>query len=196
MEGAALRVVRASDQQRVRWRNDGGWTRDVACHSPYGHDFSWRISIADVETNGPFSRFDGFDRLLVLIGGAGMDLVCTDGGERMRLRPGTQRARFAGEVAITAELLDGPTTDFNAIWDRLRFSLREHDDWRDRTIAGRDGSIVVVHVLLGEVETDSGVVGVAGDTMIDESGGAIGLMGDGEAIVIVLDRLLDAEQTD
>ncbi|MCY7300693.1 MAG: HutD family protein [Ilumatobacteraceae bacterium] len=191
-----MRVVRAADQPRIRWRNDGGWTRDVARDSTLGHDFSWRISIADVEADGPFSRFDGFDRLLVLLGGVGMDLVCTDNGELMQLRPTATRARFAGEVAITAGLLDGPTTDFNVIWDRSRFSLKDYVDWRDRNIGGRDGSVVVVHVLSGSVETDVGVRGVAGDTMIDESGLVIRLIGDGEAIVIVLDPLVDGNQGD
>jgi len=190
-----MRVVRAADQPRIRWRNDGGWTRDVARDGPQERGFSWRISIADVEADGPFSRFDGFDRLLVLLDGAGMDLVCADNGEVMRLRPTATRARFAGELAITAELLEGPTTDFNVIWDRSRFSLHEHDDWRDRTVGGRSGCIVVIHVLSGEVETDLGVRGVAGDTLIDESGRAIRLVGDAASIVLVLDPL-DENQSD
>ncbi len=190
-----MKVVRVADQPRIRWRNDGGWTRDVARDSPHEHGFSWRVSIADVEADGPFSRFEGFDRLLVLLDGIGMNLVCTDNGEVMQLRPTATRARFAGEVAITAELLDGPTTDFNVIWDRSRFSLEECNDWRDRSIGGRDGSVVVVHVLSGSVETDARVNGIAGDTMIEENGLAIRLAGDAEAIVVVLDRLVDANQS-
>ncbi|HQZ33179.1 MAG TPA: HutD family protein [Ilumatobacteraceae bacterium] len=191
-----MRVVRAADQPRIRWRNDGGWTRDVARDSPREHDFSWRISIADVEVDGPFSRFDGFDRLLVLLEGAGMDLVCIADGTTMELRPKARSARFAGETAITAELLDGATTDFNVIWDRSRFSLLEHDDWRNRTIGGGDGSIVVVHVLSGAMENDRGVRGVAGDTMIDDSGRATRLGGDAEAIVVVLQPLANANHVD
>lgn len=191
-----MKVVRAADQPRIRWRNDGGWTRDVARDSPGEHDFSWRISIADVEVDGPFSHFDGFDRLLVLIEGVGMDLVCIADGTTMQLRPNARRARFAGETAITAELLDGATTDFNVIWDRSRFSLLEHDDWRSRTIGGSDGSIVVVHVLSGAVETNAGVRGVAGETMIDDSGRVTRLAGDAEAIVAVLEPRGNANHND
>jgi len=191
-----MKIVRAADQPRVRWRNDGGWTRDVASDSPHTPNFSWRISIADVEADGPFSRFDGCDRLLVLLEGAGMDLVCIENGERMQLRPSATWARFAGEVAIAAELLDGPTTDFNVVWDRSRFSLQEREDWRDRTIGGRGGCIVVVHVLSGSLESDAGGRGVAGDTLIEDSGCAVRLIGDGDAIVVVLDSLFDANQSD
>jgi len=191
-----MKVVRAAEQPRIRWRNNGGWTRDVARDSSQEHDFSWRVSIADVEADGPFSRFEGFDRLLVLLDGVGMDLVCTESGEVLQLRPAATRARFAGEVAITAGLLDGPTTDFNVIWNRSRFSLEECDDWRGRSMGGRDGSVVVVHVLSGSLETDAGVRGVAGDTMIEESCRVIRLNGEGKAIVVVLDPLVDANQGD
>jgi len=191
-----MRVVRAVDQPRIRWRNDGGWTHDVARDSPNEHDFSWRISIADVEADGPFSRFEGFDRLLVLLDGVGMDLVSAEGDERVQLRPTAPRARFAGETAISAELLDGPTTDFNVIWDRSRFSLQEYDDWRGRSIGGRRGCIVVVHVLSGSVDVDIGVRGVADDTMIEDSGRAVRFIGEAEAIVVVLHPLLEANQGD
>lgn len=192
----SMKVVRAVDQPRIRWRNDGGWTRDVARDAPNEHQFSWRISIADVETDGPFSLFGGFDRLLVLLDGVGMDLVFSETGERMQLRPGAPRARFTGEAAITAQLLDGPTTDFNVIWDRSRFTLQEHHNWRDRSLGGRKGSIVVVHVLSGDLRTDDGIGALAGETMIGDSGREVRLSGDGEAIVVVLDPLVDANQVD
>ncbi len=191
-----MRVVRVADQPRIRWRNDGGWTRDVARDSVGEFEFSWRISVADVEVDGPFSRFDGFDRLLVLLEGVGMDLVCADPRDTIQLRTSARRARFAGELAVAAELLDGPTTDFNVIWDRSRFALQEHDHWQGRSIGGRAGAIVVVHVLSGIVSADVGISGVAGDTMIDESGGTVRLSGDGDAIVVVIDPLVDANQAD
>ncbi len=191
-----MKVVRAADQPRIRWRNDGGWTRDVARDSPNEHDFSWRISIADVEADGPFSIFEGFDRLLVLLEGVGMDLVSPEIVGPMHLRSGTPRARFAGEAAITAKLFDGPTTDFNVIWDRSRFTLQEHHDWRVRAVGGSRGSIVVVHVLEGELRANGGTRCVAGDTMIDENGLGVRLSGDGEAIVVVLESLVDAIRVD
>lgn len=188
------KVVRAADQERVRWRNDGGWTRDIARDSADEHGFTWRVSIADVEADGPFSFFAGFDRLLVLLDGVGMDLVSTDDGSRMTLRPDQPRARFVGELAITAELVDGPTVDFNVIWDRVRFSAAELDDWRGRTIGKHSGSVVIAHVLSGALTIDGDDVAGPGETILDESGTGLLLVGEAEAIVVVLQPILDANQ--
>ena len=194
-----MKVVRAADQTRIRWRNDGGWTRDIARDSPHEHDFSWRISIADVETDGPFSHYEGFDRLLVLLDGAGMDLVVADNGETMRLRPSTPSAWFSGEVTINAELLDGPTTDFNVIWDRSRFFVEERADWRERAVVAQQGVRVVAHVLSGVLETDVGVRGVVGDTLIGDTGEGVRLSGEGDAIVVLIaarPAIVDAKRND
>ena len=37
--------------------------------------FDWRVSLADVTADGPFSAFPGIDRTLTVVEGAGMDLV-------------------------------------------------------------------------------------------------------------------------
>ena len=74
--------------------------------------FVWRVSIADVAQAGPFSRFVGIDRTLVLLSGAGMLL---DEAQRPThaLKQPLDIARFAGETAIDARLVDGTTRDFN-----------------------------------------------------------------------------------
>ena len=102
-------MLRGADAPRVRWRNDGGWTRevhrqpaDVSGTTDVADLFDWRLSIAEVEANGAFSAFDGYDRVLVLLDGAGMDLHFTETGETVELRPGNRCARFVGEVPIEA----------------------------------------------------------------------------------------------
>ena len=54
----------------------------------------------------------------------------------------------------------------------------------------------MVHVLSGAVETDAGVIGVVGETMIDDSGRATHLTGEAEAIVVVLEPLRNANDDD
>ena len=51
--------------------------------------------------------------------GNGMRLRFDD-GEVNELHPPHDRMRFAGERAVTGELLDGPTQDFNLMWRRDR----------------------------------------------------------------------------
>ena len=107
----------AQEYRRERWRNGLGWTREIHRHPEGAADWTWRASIAEVDADAPFSAFPGCDRELVLLAGEGMDLVFDD-GERAPLRPPHQRHRFAGERGLHAELVAGPTHDFNLIWRR------------------------------------------------------------------------------
>ncbi|AOK17204.1 histidine utilization protein HutD [Burkholderia cepacia] len=124
----AAAMIRAADLVASPWKNGGGVTREIAAHFPKGTSFgappgaaldafAWRVSVADVGTAGPFSRFDGIDRTLVLLSGAGMTLA-EEGGARHVLDAPLARADFAGEAAIDATLHDGATRDFNLMTRR------------------------------------------------------------------------------
>ncbi|NYH19335.1 HutD/Ves family protein [Paraburkholderia bryophila] len=71
---ASVTLIRGADLVAAPWKNGGGVTREVAAvPEQAGLDcFVWRVSIADVAQAGPFSRFAGIDRTLVLLSGAGM----------------------------------------------------------------------------------------------------------------------------
>jgi len=80
------------------------------------------VSIAEIDQDAPFSAFPGCDRELVLLAGEGMHLQFDDGErERVTLLPPHDRLRFAGERALHAELINGPTHDFNLMWRRDAF---------------------------------------------------------------------------
>jgi len=112
-----ITIIPANEYRRERWKNGQGWTREIFRSSVDGDNWSWRLSIAEVEKDGPFSVFPGVDRELVLLAGEGMRLVFDD-DQRIDLLPPHDRARFAGERAIRAELIDGVTQDFNLMWRR------------------------------------------------------------------------------
>src|SRR3546814_923633 len=112
------RVIAANEYRRERWRNGLGWTREIHAHRPDpGGDWTWRLSIAEIERDAPFSAFPGVDRELVLLHGNGLRLRFDD-GESHLLEPPHGRLRFAGERPLTGELVDGPTHDFNLMWRR------------------------------------------------------------------------------
>jgi environmental stress-induced protein Ves len=113
-----ITLIPANEYRRERWKNGLGWTREIVRH-PAGVDWDWRLSIAEVDKDGPFSAFAGCDRELVLLSGEGMRLRFED-GDCVTLSPPHSRHRFAGERALSAELVAGPTHDFNAIWRRDR----------------------------------------------------------------------------
>ena len=191
---ARSRVVPANEYRRERWRNGLGWTREI--HAATGDDdaWSWRLSIAEIERDAPFSEFPGVDRELVLLSGNGLRLRFED-GEEVLLEPPHGRLRFAGERAVTGELVDGPTQDFNLMWRR---ELVEAQLWHrplvgPMVIFAEPATTWAVHLMSGQARfaDDSGLPPLAaGDTALLEAGGERlrhVLEGGGEALVIRLD---------
>lgn len=118
------RIIPANEYRRERWRNGLGWTRQIhADINPTTDDWDWRLSIAEIEQDAPFSTFPGVDRVLVLLSGNGLRLRFDD-GQTHELQPPHQQFRFAGERAVTGELVDGTTHDFNLMWRRDRVDAR------------------------------------------------------------------------
>ena len=112
-------LIPANEYRRERWKNGLGWTREIVRAPPDAEAWDWRLSIAEVAKDGPFSTFPDVDRELVLLAGDGMRLVFDD-GEHVELSPPHDRVRFAGERALRSELISGPTQDFNLMWRRDR----------------------------------------------------------------------------
>jgi environmental stress-induced protein Ves len=189
---AATRVIRSNTYQRERWKNDLGWTREIT-RSPAQGDWNWRLSIAEIDDDTPFSRFDNVDRELVLLAGNGLSLHFDDGVEQV-LQPPHDRARFAGERGVTGRLVDGPTQDFNLMWRRDRLDARL---WH-RPLVGPmvifvdPGHVWAVYLMAGQGRfTDGSALGdiAAGDTAVlvgSDARQRFALDGGGELLVIHL----------
>jgi uncharacterized protein len=111
-----LLVLRSDEYRRMPWQNGGGVTYEVA-RAPDGTGstaFTWRISIAEVANDGPFSSLPGIDRIIMLIEGAQMAL--TIDGIR-RLLPPEQPFAFSGDSRVTCEV-PSPTRDLNVMTRR------------------------------------------------------------------------------
>ena len=103
---------------RMPWKNGGGQTTEIAAH-PAGAslaDFDWRVSIAEINADGPFSAFAGVDRTLVLLAGAGVRLTGTT--HMAELRVPYEPYAFSGDDATACRLVDGPVRDFNLMLRR------------------------------------------------------------------------------
>lgn len=104
-----------ADLPTTPWKNGGGLTREIVCQpAGAGMDtFDWRVSIAIVGSDGPFSTFEGVDRVITLLRGGGMQLASDDGVIDHRLDTPMQPFAFPGEARIHARLLAGECDDFN-----------------------------------------------------------------------------------
>ncbi|MFI9078158.1 HutD family protein [Streptomyces sioyaensis] len=110
-----MRILRAAGRIAAPWSNGGGVTREIAVHPPgAGWDgFAWRVSLADVTRDGPYSPLPGVRRILTVVDGAGLELT-VDGTPR--LLPGRYRPfAFPGVATTVSRLLDGPVVNLNVM---------------------------------------------------------------------------------
>ncbi len=159
-----LRLIPANDYRRERWRNGLGWTREIFAQAPAkesadasAQPWDWRLSIAEVDNDCAFSAFPGCDRVLLLLSGHGMELRFDD-GETSAVTPPHGRIAFAGERSLQCRLLDGPTTDFNAMVRRDRCTMQVFH----RPLVGsmvffaETGVVWAIHLIAGRATVKSG----------------------------------------
>ncbi len=114
-----MRLLPAAAHRRMPWKNGGGVTTEIAVFPPEAglDDFAWRISMARVASDGPFSLFPGVDRTLMLLDGEGLRLTVEGQGVHHLARP-YETAAFPADVAASARLDAGPITDLNVMTRR------------------------------------------------------------------------------
>jgi environmental stress-induced protein Ves len=110
-------IVRLDAVAPTPWRNGGGSTRELVAW-PHGEDWAWRLSVAEVAADGPFSRFDGVERWFAVLGGQGVRLDVA--GQVHVLDRSSDPLCFDGAVPTFCSLIDGPTQDFNLMTRRGR----------------------------------------------------------------------------
>ncbi|SUB00879.1 Various environmental stresses-induced protein [Pannonibacter phragmitetus] len=118
----AAQLIRWGMARAMPWKNGGGITHELAVF-PEGaglEDFGWRLSMAEVASDGPFSAFTGIDRTLALVDGAGIGLDSGAGGEAVLDTPGAFTS-FDGGISVTGRLIDGQVLDFNVMTRRGAF---------------------------------------------------------------------------
>jgi len=211
MSGARVALRRGADLVASPWKNGGGVTHEIAVAPAAAEGvsldaFAWRVSVADVAQPGPFSRFDGVDRTLVLLEGAGMVLDEAGPGATTHthtLAKPLDIARFAGETSIDARLVDGPTRDFNLMVrrDAARGTL---DVWRAPMVRDIAARTVLLYCAQGafDVRLDHGETAIslgAGDTLrIDATqmqSVNVQTQGEGALLAVALDTGLDTIRT-
>jgi uncharacterized protein len=123
MTGLTLKTLRSKDYRRMLWKNGGGETTEIAVYPEKASlaDFDWRISMATVASDGPFSLFPGIDRTLSILEGAGMSLFI-EGRKPVVLTAESQPLAFPADAPTNATLVAGTITDLNVMTRRAWLS--------------------------------------------------------------------------
>ncbi len=116
------RLLPAGGHKVTPWKNGLGVTAEVAAFPP-GADFEafdWRVSMAQVDAGGPFSRFPSVDRVLAVL--EGRLALRVQGRPSLELSRRSAPAAFPGDVDTDAALIRGPVRDLNIMTRRGRWT--------------------------------------------------------------------------
>ena len=98
-----MKIIRASDCRTTAWKNLGGSTTEIAVAPPGPslNDFDWRVSMARVASDGPFSEFAGIDRTLAIVKGGGLTLTVGDSAP-VALDGNSEPIHFPGDAPTSS----------------------------------------------------------------------------------------------
>jgi uncharacterized protein len=176
-------IIRLSDCPSQPWKNGLGSTREIAVQPSGigGDDFLWRVSIAEVDSAAPFSRFPGIDRQIALLDGNGFTMTLDDGRVHALTTPFAPFA-FAGEAKVAVTLVDGPTRDFN-LMVRREYVRGEIIVWRGSGAYDPDPSTVLVYCARGVIDSAEGPLH-AGDAWRPSSASPVELYRGALALIV------------
>ncbi|MGO7964544.1 HutD/Ves family protein [Rhizobium ruizarguesonis] len=181
-----MRILRAGDYKRMPWKNGKGETVEIAVFPPDAsiNDFDWRISMATVAEDGPFSIFPDIDRTLAILDGNGM-VLNVDGSSPVLLTTASDPLAFPADVPVAARLEDGAITDLNVMTRRkgpTHTLIRIDVDGSKAVLLPPSTCLLLCHrgALSFRRDGDTGAL-AAGDALLIEEEAATVLKIDGEA---------------
>ncbi|MBC8037326.1 MAG: HutD family protein [Rhizobiales bacterium] len=160
-----MRKFTAANYRVMPWKNGGGTTTELYVEGSGGAAFLWRVSIADVAADGPFSIFAGYDRHIMAIEGSGMVLNGGPNGP-IEVNPKFIPRSFSGDWSIDSRLIAGPVRDFNLMSRResVESSLACIEVTESLQL-GEPDVTAFAHLLQGELEV-SGQKFLTGDSLL------------------------------
>lgn len=185
-----MHVQRASEHRAMPWANGRGTTEEIATW-PSSDRWDWRLSLAMVERDGPFSAFARTDRVLMVVQGRGLTLRFPDqrdgeatpeaAHEAAHDVHGTEveltrfeSASFDGEAITICALSDGPVRVLNLLV--RRDALFETAHLRLVRVAKGDSIDVDLDVEMDVVMDETDVEGGSGTALETHAGLVLGLV--------------------
>jgi environmental stress-induced protein Ves len=153
-----VELLRPTDYREQRWKNGGGVTHEIAADAEQPP--AWRMSVATIERDGPFSDFRGYDRTILAI--EGVVRLHLDGRE-VALTP-LEPLTFRGETTVTCTIEGNLARDFNVMTMRNEYA---HDVDVVRAKARfvvDDDELVFCYVIAGDARVHE-TIARAGETV-------------------------------
>jgi uncharacterized protein len=113
--------IALKDVTPTPWRNGGGMTRELVVF-PVREHWHWRVSVASIDSAGPFSRFEGVERWLAVLHGQGVRLSID--GASQTLTTSSEPLAFDGAAEVICEPFGGSTLDLNLMVREGRGHMR------------------------------------------------------------------------
>jgi hypothetical protein len=156
MTDARIKIIRRASFTATPWKNGGGITHEAIRVPLTGDAFLWRVSVAQIDSSGPFSDFSGYDRKMVLLQGPGIALEFGS-GDKCALRSMGDWVEFDGAMSTRCELLDGPCVDLNLMVSKsLRTAARIERLSEPTRVAAIHGETTLIFGILDPLSLDSG----------------------------------------
>ena len=185
---AQVRLLPAKDRRTTAWKNGGGRTTEIVV-SPSGagfDDFDWRISMAEVEADGPFSIFSGIERTLTVV--EGVMTLTVDREQSVRLTPQSAPFVFSGDAAVDAAVESGPVIDLNVMSRRGRNAHAVQRIGVESDMRLAQSSDVMILIALGNgLRVDGQALERYDAAISDQIGSAVAISADSAAEMLVVE---------
>jgi environmental stress-induced protein Ves len=113
------------------WANGRGTSFEIASDRNDVGEWTWRLAMAPVSEDGPFSRIECVNRFLAVIEGNGM--VLSVDRKKIQCQP-MHVVRFRGDAITAAALTEGPILDINLM-------VRRNETEGEMTVVSESGTI-------------------------------------------------------
>lgn len=174
--------IRARDYREQPWKNGGGLTREIAVafSDEEAEHVLWRVSLATIDRDGPFSEFRGYDRTIVALDAGPVELDVD--GKLVVLERGRPH-EFRGEAQVACRLCGSATRDLNAMTLRDTFVHDVEIVTSAQRFVLDDDEIAFVYAIDGAAAVENTPC-EAGDTIWLQEADAVDVRTGGSAAVI------------
>lgn len=150
-----IHVIELSGVTPQPWRNGGGVTRELlAWPAASGADWLVRVSVADIDRDGPFSAFPGVQRCFAVLQGAGV--VLDFSGVEQTLTTVSAPLSFDGAAAPGCRLVNGPTRDLNLMGRHTAGTTTMWGAMPDSALPATDGWRGLYTASAAQLQADDG----------------------------------------